>query len=275
MVSLPTSVVPENSLLARTRAIWSYLRKFIKIRIPQPTGLPATGHLASSERESNFSFFSRRAARSRPTIVSLVLSFSTLEDFHLSGSVLENTFVTLSHASQRRPLGSLKLYTAESGVAIGLVQSGVRFRQFSLNVYDVGLEQLFTFFGSACGSRTLWRVATGDSEGIGAVVTHPRGQRLPRMHQASESLPICPLPSLPIMTTMNIGLLMDEPCAHLTYVLTSIHLAPALASITFTVRDWSFNQDHPSEGPGTDTDQWLARMALQTKVGGGLTVTLV
>jgi len=54
----------------------------------------------------------------------------------------------------------------------------------------------------------------------------------------------------------------------------SINSAPVLASVTLTAGNWRFGRNSTSEGPWVDVDKWLARMALQTEVKGGLTATL-
>lgn len=108
-----------------------------------------------------------------------------------------------------------------------------------------------------------------------AVVTYPVVRRPFPIHQASESPSVDPLPPLPSLTNMGIRLLPGEPYARLAYVLSSIRSAPALASVTFTAEEWRSGEYFSFAGPWVDMDKWLARMALQTEVRGGLTVTLV
>ena len=67
---------------------------------------------------------------------------------------------------------------------------------------------------------------------------------------------------------------MGEPFARFAHILSSIHSAPALASIVFTSEWWPTCGCSPS-GLWVDVDEWLVRMAMQTKVKGGLAVILV
>ena len=57
--------------------------------------------------------------------------------------------------------------------------------------------------------------------------------------------------------------------------MSSIHSAPALASITFRSEEGWFRKHVPFLGPWVDMDKWLARMALQSDIRGGLTVVMV
>ena len=96
-----------------------------------------------------------------------------------------------------------------------------------------------------------------------------------RYPSPNESLPTISLPPFPTITTVNIAIRAGEPFARLTYVLSRIHSAPALASIVFTSEEgWPTCGCFPS-GLWVDVDEWLVRMAMQTKAKGGLTVTLV
>ena len=74
---------------------------------------------------------------------------------------------------------------------------------------------------------------------------------------------------------MHIDLCSGGPFPRLVYILSSIHSAPALTSLTFTPEEGWYGGCFPSSGPWVDVDKWLARMALQTEVKGSLTVVLV
>ena len=50
--------------------------------------------------------------------------------------------------------------------------------------------------------------------------------------------------------------------------MSPIHSAPALASITFRSEEGLFRKHFPILGPWVDVDKWLARMVLQTEIGG-------
>jgi len=90
-----------------------------------------------------------------------------------------------------------------------------------------------------------------------------------------ESLPPISLPPFPTITTVNIAVRAGEPFDRLAYILSRIHSAPALASIVFTSEErWPTSGFLPSD-LWADVDEWLVRMTMQTKVKGGLTVTLV
>ena len=91
----------------------------------------------------------------------------------------------------------------------------------------------------------------------------------------NESLPTISLPPFPTITTVHITLRAGEPFARLAYILSRIHSAPTLAPIVFTSEErWPRFGCFPS-GLWVDVDEWLVRMTMQTKVKGGLTVTLV
>lgn len=112
-----------------------------KARIPPPDELPAIVSFGEfGKKVELLILFSPRCTVA--TITSLVLSFPNLEDFLLSGTVSKNPLATLPCTLQRRPLGSLRLCAAESGVGVALAQSGLRSRRFSLSVCDSGLKQL-------------------------------------------------------------------------------------------------------------------------------------
>jgi hypothetical protein len=93
--------------------------------------------------------------------------------------------------------------------------------------------------------------------------------------QANKTLPAVPLPPLPALTTVHIDLRSGGPFPHLVYILSSIHSAPALTSVTFTPEEGWYGERFPSSGPWVDVDKWLAQMTLQTEVKGNLTVVLV
>ena len=92
--------------------------------------------------------------------------------------------------------------------------------------------------------------------------------------QANEPLPAVLLPPLPALTTLRIGLCSGGPFPRLAHVLSSIHSAPALTSITFTFDRWWYGEYFPSSDPWVEVDKWLAKMALQTEVKGSLTMIL-
>jgi len=95
-----------------------------------------------------------------------------------------------------------------------------------------------------------------------------------RYPSPNESPPAISLPPFPVITTLNIALLAGEPFARLAYILFCIHSTPSLAYIVFTSEVWPSRACFRS-GLWVDVDKWLARMAMQIKVKGGLTVTLL
>jgi hypothetical protein len=100
-------------------------------------------------------------------------------------------------------------------------------------------------------------------------------QRPSRTLQANKPPPAIPLPPLPVLTTMRIGLRSGRPSARLNCILSSVRSAPALASITFTSEGGWYGKRFPSSGPWVDIDKWLARMTLQAEVKGSLVVIMV
>jgi len=87
--------------------------------------------------------------------------------------------------------------------------------------------------------------------------------------------PLIPLPPLPVLTTLVIDLRLYDPSPRLTNTLCSIDSAPALSSIAIEhAVDWK-RMGHLCPGaPWVDVDRWLSRIAKQTKVMGGLSLTL-
>ena len=79
------------------------------------------------------------------------------------------------------------------------------------------------------------------------------------------------LPPLFALTTLVISLCTHSPSPHLTNILRSIGSAPALTSVTIDISDYIFAEHFPS---WVDVDRLLSRIAKQTKVMGGLLLTL-
>jgi hypothetical protein len=92
--------------------------------------------------------------------------------------------------------------------------------------------------------------------------------------QAKESPSAVPLPPLPALTTVHVDLLSEEPSPRLAHILSTIHSAPVITSVTFTSDGW-YGEYFPSSGPWVDVDRWLVRMTLQTEVEGSLAVKMV
>jgi hypothetical protein len=115
-------------------------------------------------------------------------------------------------------------------------------------------------------------VALGDAERVETVLKRLADRHPSRTLQANEPTPAVPLPPLPALTTLRIGLFSGGPFARLTHILTSIHSAPALSSITLTSDGGWHGEYFPSSGPWVEVDKWLAKMALQVR--GSLTVTM-
>ena len=81
------------------------------------------------------------------------------------------------------------------------------------------------------------------------------------------------LPSFPTLTSIHINFHFEDPSPRLTTLLSSISSAPALASVDVGYEHWDIVDSIPShEWAGLDT--WLARMAEQTTVEGGLVLIL-
>ena len=93
-------------------------------------------------------------------------------------------------------------------------------------------------------------------------MTHPTDQ----YPTPDQSLPVVSLPPLLALTTMKILLCSDEPFARLAYILSSIHTALALVSVTLT------SQKSPPTGTGPQVRGlmwisgwrgWLCRLRLR------------
>jgi len=79
--------------------------------------------------------------------------------------------------------------------------------------------------------------------------------------------------SLPALTTLDINLRRGGPLPRLIAILSSISSAPALGSVTIGHNRWS-KIDQPFRGAWADIDRWLAQVARQARVRGGLSVML-
>ena len=87
--------------------------------------------------------------------------------------------------------------------------------------------------------------------------------------------PLLHLPPLPALTTLVIDLRLYNPSPRLTNILQrSIDSTPALSSIAIKHADWERMGDFCPGAPWADVDRWLSRIAKQTKVTGGLLLTL-
>jgi len=86
--------------------------------------------------------------------------------------------------------------------------------------------------------------------------------------------PLIHLPPLPALTALVIDLRLHNPSPRLTKILCSIESAPALSSIAIKHPDWNRIEHRCLEAPWVDVDRWLSRIAKQTKVRGGLSLTL-
>jgi hypothetical protein len=115
-------------------------------------------------------------------------------------------------------------------------------------------------------------VALGNAQGAETVLKRLSDRHPSRTLQGNESPPAVPLPPLPALTTLRIRPSSDGPLAPLTHILSSIHSAPALTSITFTSGGAWHGEYFPSSGSWVEVDKWLAKMALQVR--GSLAVTM-
>ena len=82
------------------------------------------------------------------------------------------------------------------------------------------------------------------------------------------------LPPLPALTCLRILVSPLGPSPQLIDVLSSISSVPALASISVECTNWP-RPEPGSSNTWADLDGWLARMAKDTTIEGGLVLTLM
>ena len=123
----------------------------------------------------------------------------------------------------------------------------------------------YDFFRGDRGTGTPWCVPFGDAQRAETTLTRFTDEDPSQTRQANEPLPAVLLPPLPALTTLKIGLCSGGPFPHLADILSSIHLAPALTSITFTFDRWWYGEYFPSSDPWAEVDKWLARMACRLR----------
>ena len=87
--------------------------------------------------------------------------------------------------------------------------------------------------------------------------------------------PAVGLPPLLAVTTVEVKIYLGSPSARLVDILSSIHSAPALSSITFKYLKSSTVEDTPTSSIWVDIDKWLARLAMNVKTGRSLTAILM
>lgn len=236
--------------------------------IPQPDEVPGSVPFGEfGEKIKALTLWSTRCTIA--TIGSLVFSLPNLEDLFLAGKVPREPPTILPHASRRGPLASLQLYTTASGVGASLAQSGLESYKLYLFVSDLGLEQVL-----AASSKVVVVLELCGAWLPGIIKEQRRYSRVsddesPMVPQANR-FPPTPLPAL---TTIDIGF-YSEPSNYLADILSSIHSAPALATVNFVCEEWYSGETFPSSGPWASVDKWLARMATQVAVKGNIVVTL-
>jgi len=177
----------------------------------------------------------------------MILSLPNLKELRVGecDAVPEGPLPTYSVTPQSGPLDSLELY----GCVDRIGETLAKLRSTS---------RCLSMVRGLCG-------LSGRPERIMTDLTDPSASGVP---------PPIHLPPLPALTTLVIGLCLDDPLPRLTNILRSIRSAPALASIVLENSNWIFIENFPSVGLWVDVDRWLSRIAKHTKVTGGLFLTL-
>ena len=108
-----------------------------------------------------------------------------------------------------------------------------------------------------------------------AILIGPPDQPRFMVHRADVPLPEVHLPPLSALTWAGIALYSNDISGRLADLLSSIHSAPALSSVSFAFPIWHAANPFPTSGPWTRVDKWLARLAdKRNKAGERLAVML-
>lgn len=86
--------------------------------------------------------------------------------------------------------------------------------------------------------------------------------------------PVVPLPPLPVLTSIEVTIHSGSLSARLADLLSCIHSAPALSSITFKYPKATPVGDILASRLWIDVDRWLARLAMHVKTERNLTLVL-
>jgi len=96
------------------------------------------------------------------------------------------------------------------------------------------------------------------------------------IHKVDLPLPGAHLPALSALTEVEIQLYSEEVSCRLAALLSSVHSAPALSSVTFASPIQISALTFPSSGPWVSVDKWLARLAgKRDRTEAGLVVVLI
>jgi len=96
----------------------------------------------------------------------------------------------------------------------------------------------------------------------------------PLMASVGTFSPVVPLPPLPVLTSMEVAIHSGSLSARLADLLSCIHSAPALSSITFKYSKATPVGDIPASHLWIDVDRWLARLAMHVKTKRSLSLVL-
>ena len=230
------------------------------------------GHISCGEFGKGITTLDLRSLCCRlPTLTSMTLSLSNLKKLRIKhyGTIPERPLPTYPVTPERGPLDLLELLGHVDEIGETLTESRLTSRHLSLDVCFTNMGRLVSLFSETvvelklCGAWSLWILRRSEIMMTDLPDTSTNG--IPTLIN---------LPPLPALTTLVVGLHVYTPSPRLTSILCSIDSAPALSSVAIEY-NWKCVRRLCPRALWVDVDRWLSRISKQTKVTGGLSLTLI
>ena len=230
------------------------------------------GHISCGEFGKGITTLDLRSLCCRlPTLTSMTLSLSNLKKLRIKhyGTIPERPLPTYPVTPKRGPLDLLELLGHVDEIGEALTESRLTSRHLSLDVRFTNMGRLVSLFSETvvelklCGAWSLWILRRAEIMMTDLPDTSTNG--IPTLIN---------IPPLPALTTLVVGLHVYTPSPRLTSILCSIDSAPALSSVAIEY-NWKCVRRLCPRALWVDVDRWLSRISKQTKVTGGLSLTLI